>query len=242
MKKLYSLILFLAFIIAVGIIGYQMRIANFDIGEIYEITNQYEYTNVTTSVVRLPKAIDLSVPFTAQAPFAKWDELHNEACEEAAVVMVHYFLKGEELTLAKADEELIKLVNWQVANWGSHHHLAVEKVAELLKYYGYQNVEVSYDITVDDIKREVSRGVPVIVPTAGRELGNPYYKQPGPLYHMLVIRGFEQNMFITNDPGTRRGEDFRYKQDVLFEAIHDLPEAGQEQILTGRRAMIVVNP
>ena len=36
------------------------------------------------------------------------------------------------------------------------------------------------------IKEFLMAGKLVIVPAAGRQLGNPYYKAPGPVYHMLV--------------------------------------------------------
>ena len=32
-------------------------------------------------------ALNLPIPFTPQAPTGNWDELHNEACEEAGAIM-----------------------------------------------------------------------------------------------------------------------------------------------------------
>jgi hypothetical protein len=63
----------------------------------------------------------------------------------------------------------------------------------------------------------------VIIPAAGRLLGNPNFSGQGPIYHMLVVRGFDNKTgeFITNDPGTRKGEGYRYKYSVLINAIHD---------------------
>ena len=48
-----------------------------------------------TPVVQIKSAVNLEVPFTSQAPYAIWDELHNEACEEAALITVNHYLKGE---------------------------------------------------------------------------------------------------------------------------------------------------
>jgi len=64
----------------------------------------------------------------------------------------------------------------------------------------------------------------VITPTAGRILGSPYYTGLGPIYHMLIIRGYNTKYFITNDVGTRtKGEAYKFKTDVIVNAIHDLP-------------------
>lgn len=183
------------------------------------------------------------VPFVPQAPFAIWDELHKEACEEAASLIVHYYLTDNKLVSRELfDEELQKMVDWQVRNWGSHKDLTSQETANLVKgYFGYE-ARVSYDISISDIKKEIAKGNPVIVPAAGRELGNPYFRQPGPIYHMLVIRGYDDQKaeFITNDPGTKRGENYRYKYQVLYDAIHDW-NGSPETITQGRKAMIIIH-
>ncbi len=56
---------------------------------------------------------------------------------------------------------------------------------------------------------------------------------------MLVIKGYNKNGFITNDPGTRRGADFAYSYETLEKAISDwTAETGLNQ----RKAMIIVYP
>src|SRR3990167_2317375 len=47
--------------------------------------------------IELTEEINLEIPFTPQAPYAIWDEIHNEACEEAALLMVHKFWHKEPL-------------------------------------------------------------------------------------------------------------------------------------------------
>jgi hypothetical protein len=71
-------------------------------------------------------------------------------------------------------------------------------------------------------------------------LGNPNFTPPGPFYHNLVLTGFtKDNLIITNDPGTRKGEDYSYEVDVLYEAIHDFT-GEKSSIKEGKKAMIVV--
>jgi hypothetical protein len=70
-------------------------------------------------------------------------------------------------------------------------------------------------------------------------LGNPYFSGDGPPYHMLVLTGYKRGKFITNDPGTRRGEGYMYKEDVIMNAIHDWA-GSKETIRDGEKAMMVV--
>ena len=47
--------------------------------------------------------------------------------------------------------------------------------------------------------------------------------------------------FITNDPGTRKGELYRYNETVLYSAIRDYPTGYHETINKIEKNMIVVN-
>jgi hypothetical protein len=82
----------------------------------------------------------------------------------------------------------------------------------------------------------------VIVSVDGRKLGNPYYTQPGPSHHKVVIIGHDPDNgeFITNDPGTSRGKQYRYPEQILFNAIHDYLTGNDLPLPPRRTAMIVV--
>ena len=56
---------------------------------------------------------------------------------------------------------------------------------------------------------------------------------------MVVVRGWTIDKIITNDPGTRRGEEFTYDPDVLFNAIHDWNDG---DVYNGQKAMITIYP
>ena len=71
------------------------------------------------------------------------------------------------------------------------------------------------------MRREIASGRPVILPTSGKALGNPNFRNGGPVYHMLVLRGYTETTFITNDPGTRQGKNYTYDIDVFMDAIGD---------------------
>lgn len=179
-----------------------------------------------------------NVPFTPQAPFAKWDHDHNEACEETAILIVHYFYEKKDFTPAIADKEIMAMVNYQKKNWGGHFDLEAKEIAGLAKeYYSYKNTRIIYDATIEDIKTEISKGNPVIIPTAGRLLGNPYYRRPGPLYHALVAIGYTPTKIITHDPGTKNGEEYYYTYGTIKKAMH---EWNKGDIYKGRKTAILL--
>ena len=93
--------------------------------------------------------------------------------------------------------------------------------------------------TVADLKAYIDAGRPVIVPAAGRELGNPFFSGEGPIYHMLVVRGYTEDTFITNDPGTRHGKNYSYNIDTFMEAIGDWEGHNPA---SGAKRVIIVTP
>lgn len=184
----------------------------------------------------IPDTFDLPVKFVPQAPFAIWDELHKEACEEAAMIAAVKYLKNEDLNKQIMENEILALVKWEKENGYKIDLTAFESV-EILKNYFNIDAQAVREVAVERIKQELALGNLVITPHAGRELGNPYYRQPGPRYHFLVIRGWDKDEFITNDVGTKRGEGYKYKYDTITETMHDWNDG---QVEAGERIMIVI--
>lgn len=187
----------------------------------------------------------LNIPFSSQAPLGEWDDpIFQDGCEEAAVMMAIYWVRGEELTVSEAQAELITLAEWQTKEYGEFRDSSVNDTAKRLmgEYYGYDKFKVKHDIAVDDIIFELGRGKAVIVPTNGRLLANPYYTPPGPERHNLIILGYDESLeeFIVNDPGTKRGERYRYNRNVVYDAIRDYPSGHHLPILGVEKNMIVV--
>jgi hypothetical protein len=192
--------------------------------------------------------VDNPVPFVPQAPFAVWDDLHNEACEEAAMIIVNSWFKDEDLNAHLMEQAILNLVKWEQEN-GYTIDVTADETVKILNDYFKLKAEAVAEVTIKRIKQEILAGQLIIIPAAGRLLGNPYYRRPGPLYHMLVIRGYDESRgeFITNDPGTKRGEGFRYKYQTLINAIHDWPKQGktkddvsEAEMNAAKKVMIVV--
>lgn len=192
----------------------------------------------------LPVSMNLAVPFTSQAPSGNWDEPYQEACEEASVYMVHAYFTGVDegkIPSDTADQDLLTIVEFEMELYGFYKDTTAEQTgmfAELMYGHTYQ---VLRDPTIEEIQRKLVQGHPIIVPAAGRMLGNPYFTAPGPLYHMLVIRGYTgDGQFIVNDPGTSRGEAYLYDFDTIMNAMHDWNEGGE--ITDGGKVVLVLSP
>ena len=185
----------------------------------------------------------LTVPFTSQAPHANWDDPYQEACEEAAILMVVHYLNGTPITPEIADRDILDLVAWETDN-GYGQDITAAQMAEVAEAKFGVRARVRTDVTEETIVEELAAGNPVIVPAAGRDLGNPYFSGEGPWYHALVIVGYEEGWtgrrwFIVNDPGTKRGSRYEYRTSVLLNAIHDWAGV-KEEIRSGPKAMVIL--
>ena len=197
----------------------------------------------------LPVEYNLAVPFQSQAPFKNWDMPYQEACEEASLIMADAFFYKREITPDIMDRKIQDLVDWQLKRFGYYKDTTSKEVVEIAQEYFGLNAFIDEDVSIENIKQILSQNKLILVPAAGRILPNPNFTGEGPLYHMLVIRGYTDKYFITNDPGTRNGEEFLYKYNDLINAIHDWPsekggnkdDVSDGDILTGKRVMIVVN-
>jgi len=194
---------------------------------------QVNDTLLTKPTVLLP------VLFASQAPLANWDALHQEACEEASMIMAYHYYNDLGLSPSIMETEIQKQVDWQTQKGYGVDVTAAQVQTILNKYFSLESKLIS-NPTAKDIETALSADELVIVPAAGRLLGNPNFRAPGPVYHMLVIIGYDskQQEFITNDPGTRNGAKYRYKYDVLLKAIHDWNGG---DVVNGEKVIVVVN-
>lgn len=195
-----------------------------------------------SATVPLPKQFNLAVPFVRQAPTNNWDATHEETCEEAAALtVVYYWQKVKNPTAPQIEAQYTKMIKYENKTFGDFKDTTAAQTARMIKeLYGYKRVDVLPMTSLDDAKRHVLAGRPVIIPSAGKLLKNPNFKNGGPLYHNLVIRGWlADGRIITNDPGTRLGNGYVYKANILWNAIHDWNGG---KVTVGKKVMIVVYP
>ena len=224
---------------------YQEFVNTVDIIEEKISTSTEEVVDVAEEVeeegeVVQASSINLDVPFTPQAPTADWDQPFQDACEEASFLMVDYYYQNQDLPDAERIEFVLSdMVGWQQETWQGHFNLSMEDLEDFItSTNGTYRIEIVEDLTIDKIKDYLSRGLPLIVPADGTKLANPFFRNGGPDYHMLVIKGYTEDKIITNDPGTSRGRDFIYTYENMLESIADWNK--KESLATGpKRALIL---
>ena len=194
----------------------------------------------TSYKLQAPSEVNLPVPFTVQAPHGDWGMPYQEACEEAAALMAIRYAFGNVIEdkedadaaikdLVKANEEILKYPIDQTASQVKDLIVEIDPIIP---------VRLIDNPGVSDLKKELAQGNVIIVPAAGRMLKNPFFRRPGPVYHMLVVRGYtEDGYFITNDPGTKRGEGYLYTFDRIMDAMHDWNDGDVED---GEKRVLVV--
>ncbi len=198
----------------------------------------------TTKTADYGDELNLGVPFYSQAPQGDWGEPYQEACEEASLLLAYYYVSGLQPTMEEFEADLLAMIEWEIEYFGDYEHTTIAQTAEMAsEYLDWTDWEIVEDPSVEDLKGFLNAGYPVVAPFAGRYLGNPYFTGEGPVYHNLVIRGYDSQRFITNDVGTRHGESFVYSYDVLMSALHDWDDAAvmdDEGILEGGKRVLVL--
>ena len=186
------------------------------------------------------------VPFAPQAPFGEWsDQRQQDGCEEASALMAVRWAQGRSLSYQEARAEIINASDYQLEKYGEYRDVSTRDTISRIfnDYFDFYNVRLEEHAGIDDIKQELLKGNIIVVHADGRLLNNPNFTGEGPEYHALVIKGFDDNKgeFITNDPGTKNGESYRYKYDVLENALADYPTGFHIPRLQINKNMIVVS-
>ena len=194
----------------------------------------------------LTKILEIAgVPFVPQSPVGERGNLVFEnACEEAVLLMGYSWAVRHPLVREEAREEILKMAEYENVNFGFNEDTSAADTARLMKeYFGYDGVVVRDKVAASDIVPELFKGNLVIIPVNGQKLGNPRFEPPGPIVHMILIRGYDfaRNEFIVHDPGTQFGKDYRYSFDVITDAFEDYPSGEEVTAGSGTRAMIVIS-
>lgn len=201
---------------------------------------------ISTSTEKL-NIINLSVPFTPQAPLANWkDERQEDGCEEAVSLMAMAWVNGvkEKLTAAAWEKSIIELSDFEQEKYGEYRDVTLSDIITWIfnDYFKYEKVSIKTIASSTDILSELEKGNIVLAPMNGQKLKNPYFTAPGPLTHMILIKGYDYRTkeFITNDPGTKRGENYRYSEGIILGAINVYPTGSHEKMVNIEKAIIVV--
>lgn len=171
---------------------------------------------------KLPASVILPVPFTTQAPTDNWSR--NEDCEEASMAMSTAFLNGQsgdQMSAADAEKAINELKGWENANIGYNTNTGAEATQKMAEGAFKLKVKQIPNFSEQDLKKALAGNHPILLPINARLLNNPKYLNNGPLYHMIVIRGYDAREFIVNDPGTETGDGNVYTFAILKNAAAD---------------------
>ena len=186
-------------------------------------------------------ATELPVPFTPQPPDANWAQPWHDACEESSIYMVHkYYLNSPIADIADAKKGILEIFSMKHQLHGESYDETVATISDIINAYLPWSARVVDNPTVTQIKAEIDAGRPVIAPFAAPELENQYFSGSFP-YHVAVISGYddEEHVFITQEPGTKFGKDFRYSYDNIMSSMHDFV-AGN--VPAGKKRVVFTSP
>lgn len=195
-------------------------------------------TDVIGEEIILPPRSTNDVQFYAQAPKGDWGPAYKEACEEASLILAMNHLKGDLVDIDTFDQQILDMEEFELDYFGYHEDTTIDELAEVIEEYTTGiDYEILEDPTIYDLQEELFLGNLIVAPFAGEELENPFFKDPGPRYHMLVIVGYDEKGFITNDVGTKRGKDFHYSYQNMMESLHDFHPEDMKK--GGKRVLVL---
>jgi hypothetical protein len=191
------------------------------------------------------RIVNLNVPFVSQAPLGNWsDPKQADGCEEASILMAVAWLRQQgDINPSVAEAEIRAISDYEQAHLGFYKDTGADDTAKLLRdYYGYANLSVEKDISINNILSALENQRLVIVPINGKLIGNPHYLSAPPR-HMIIVKGYDYGIkqFILHDPGTSRGKDFKVADSTLQNALQDYPSGNHLPVQVIRTAMITIS-
>jgi hypothetical protein len=182
----------------------------------------------------------LPVPFSAQAPTNNWSR--NEDCEETSIAMADSFLNGDtedRLPATVVQATINNLKTWEQANLGYNANTGVDATTKMAEgTFGLKVIQIP-NFTEANLKTELINDHPILLPINAKLLESAQYANNGPTYHMIVIRGFNGDNFIVNDPGTDSGDGQTYSFTILQQASADWDNAKKAMDPSRKFALIV---
>lgn len=186
-------------------------------------------------------AAALTVPFTSQAPDGSWDQPWADACEETSIAMVDAFYDGKSsLSKEDAKKRILSAFAKKEAYFGESKDETAEEMVATINFFYPWEAHVAKNPSLAQIKAELDAGRPVIMPLHGPELKNPHFRRHAD-YHVIVISGYDDSAksFITREPGTRYGLDFKYSYDTIMNAMHNFVEGNT---VSGAKVAVFTSP
>ncbi|MEK7145734.1 MAG: hypothetical protein AAB802_00955 [Patescibacteria group bacterium] len=188
--------------------------------EVFDLPEEQEPTAL------LVETAPILPSFTSQAPHGDWKSPWSDYAEEAVLYMTHKWILGEEIEDAdQSARDLLTLGEWEALQFGSSLEANAEQVLRVLnEFYGHENAFLLKNPDLQALEDALAQGYVLLAPVNGELLDNPYYGDPAPRHHMILILSYDAStgLFTTHDPGTRRGAFTTYSYEKILNAIQDL--------------------
>lgn len=189
-----------------------------------ELTQEEEQPKETSTEVL--GELQESVPFISQAPMWDWKSPWSDYAEEASILMViQYINGGEALTPRQAANRLLQIGDWEASRFGNSVNASIEQVSIIFRdFFNYKNISILENPDKEALTKALSEGDLILAPINGRVLDNPFYADPAPKHHMLVILSYQEatDSFTVNDPGTNKGEGLSFSSEKILQSLEDL--------------------
>lgn len=190
--------------------------------------------------------INLKIPFAAQALFGEWnDPRQQDGCEEASSLMIYKWLNDDTfISKEEARNKILDISKYQIEKYGTYIDTSAYDTAKriLSGYFGYHDWKIKEVRSIEQIIELLALNKALVIPVNGKKLKNPFFTSGGPDRHMVVVKGYDPDTkeFITNDPGTRSGENYRYNQNLFYDAIRDYPTGEHIPIRNEKKLIIII--
>lgn len=179
-----------------------------------------------------------SLPFFAQAPLGtdeNWS-IHDESCEEAALLLNHYHTQKIPFTAEKMDSDIQVMNDYQRRIGISEDKYSKRFNKNFLRdltdpnemydmlgkqYLGYRENQILMlqNPTIEDIELLIQNGNILTAPMKYTDTLRNKYIRAGKTFHILNIVGYDNKNFYTQDPGTKNGAYLPYPKNLLFASI-----------------------
>ncbi len=203
------------------------------IWEIKKLKSEKDNNLQVKQALILPKEKEINVKFYSQFPldiatWIKYHEPYQNFCEESSLLNWYYYLVWKEPNLKEYNKDLLKLKELEdllFEFW--YKHTSIQDTLKLLiAFQDKQKVfwEIIENPTIQIIKEHISKWDLIIAPLYWKWLSNNLFRGWWPIYHNLIIKGYTEQNFITNEVWISKWDWFMYNQEELIKNIYNYDE------------------
>jgi len=144
-------------------------------------------------------------------PGSGWSTSRN--CAQACLVMAVKYHQG----MTPFPEDITKVNNFLGKDENGNHTNVADITYAAKEFYFFRNSFYKSNVTLNEIKKEIDEGRPVMVVVRAGELPDRGYPFTGT--HVVLTVGYTSEEFICHDPGSSSGDYHYYKSSDFTRAM-----------------------